>query len=316
MEEKIYDTIIVGTGPAGYTAAIYTRRYNMSTLVLGEEFGGQMNIDYDVENYPGFKRIKGIELMQKIHDHALSLGAEIEADIITEIKKDKIFTITGMTGKEYKAKTLILALGTKRRKLGIPGEEKFAGRGVSYCATCDSNFFKDKTVAVIGGGDSAFASAFILLKHAKKVYIIHRRDEFRAKPGIVNDMKLNTKVEFVMNANVKEILGENNVTKIITDSKDMSEIKLDGVFIDVGVIPNTELAKKVGVELDEENYIKVTPKQETNVSGIYAVGDVTNGSSGVKQMIVAAAEGAIAATSAFSQTRVCKNELKDGDCND
>jgi len=315
--KELYDTIIVGAGSAGYTAAIYSARYNLKTLILGEELGGQMNIDCEVENYPGFKKIKGSELMQKFENHAKDLGVQIEMDKVENIEKinNEKFKITTMFSIYY-SKNIILALGTKRRKLSIPGEKEFLGRGVSYCATCDGNFYKDKTVAVIGGGDAAFSSAFIMLKHAKKVYIIHRRDEFRAKPGIVNDMKLNTKVEFVMNANVKEILGENNVTKIITDSKDMSEIKLDGVFIDVGVIPNTELAKKVGVELDEENYIKVTPKQETNVSGIYAVGDVTNGSSGVKQMIVAAAEGAIAATSAFSQTRVCKNELKDGDCND
>jgi len=316
MVEKIYDAIIVGAGPAGYTAAIYTTRYNMSTLVLGEEFGGQMNIDYEIENYPGFKKIKANELMQKIHDHTLSLGAEIEADIITEIKHDNIFTLTGMTGKQYKAKTLILALGTKRRKLGIPGEEKFAGRGVSYCATCDSNFFKDKTVAVIGGGDSAFASAFILMQHAKKVYIIHRRDEFRAKPVVVDSMKLNSNVEFVMNTNVKEILGEKNVTKIKTDNPNRQEIEVDGVFIDVGVIPNTELMKKAGIHLDKSSYIQINSKQETNIAGIYAAGDITTGSAGIKQLIIAAAEGAIAANSAFTNTRECNHKLEGGDCND
>jgi len=255
--------------------------------------------------------------MQKFENHAKDLGVQIEMDKVENIEKinNEKFKITTMFSIYY-SKNIILALGTKRRKLSIPGEKEFLGRGVSYCATCDGNFYKDKTVAVIGGGDAAFSSAFIMLKHAKKVYIIHRRDEFRAKPGVVDSMKENPNVKFIMNANVKEIIGDNKVTKIKTDNPNRSEIELDGVFIDVGINPNTELAEKIGVELDQKNYIKVTPKQETNILGIYAAGDATNESANIKQLIVAAAEGAIAANFAFINTRECTHKLEGGNCDD
>lgn len=300
MVDKIYDVIIIGAGPAGYTAAIYTTRYNLSTLILGEEFGGQMNIDYEIENYPGFKKIKGSELMQKIHDHTQELGAEIEADIVTEIKKDKLITVTGMTGKQYKAKTLILAPGTKRKKLSIPGEQEFAGRGVSYCATCDSNFFKDKTVAIIGGGDSAFASALILLKHIKKLYIIDVMKDFIAKPSMQDQVKDNPNVTFIKGTKLLEISGDKSVNKIITDNPDYKEIELDGVFIEIGITPATKFLEKTGIEIDEQGYIKVNEKQETNIPGIFAAGDATTESNKVQQMIIAEAEAAIAANSLFN----------------
>ncbi len=315
IKEK-YDVIIVGAGGAGYTSAIYSARYNLKTLVIGEELGGQMNIDYEVENYPGFRKIIGRDLMKNFEEHAKDLGTEIIMDKVENIEKinDK-FKVTTMFSI-YHTTSIIVALGTKRRKLNIPGEKEFTARGVSYCATCDGAFYKDKTVAIIGGGDSAFASAFILLQHAKKVYIIHRRDEFRAKPGIVDQMKNNPKVEFVMNANVTEVIGDSKVNKIKTDSSDKPEIELDGIFIDVGVIPQIELPKKINLELDESGYIKVNPKQETNIEGIYAAGDITTESNKTKQLITAAAEGAIAAESAFEHNRKCKKRDESGECVD
>lgn len=297
--ENTYDTIIIGTGPAGYTAAIYTTRYNMSTLVLGEEFGGQMNIDYEVENYPGFKKIKGRELMQKIHDHAETLGAEIEADIANKItKENNLFKIETMMHKTYKSKTIILTPGTKRRKLNIPGEKEFAARGVSYCATCDSAFYKDKTVAVIGGGDSAFASATILLQHVKKLYIIDVMDHFIAKPSMIDQIKDNPKVKFIQSTTLKEIKGDKVVNKILTTNPEIPELEVDGVFVDIGVIPVTNFLKDF-TDLDEQSFIKVTSAQETNVKGVFAAGDCTTESNKVMQMVIAEGEAAIAAHSAF-----------------
>jgi thioredoxin reductase (NADPH) len=311
IKEK-YDVIIVGAGGAGYTSAIYSARYNLKTLIIGEELGGQMNIDYEVENYPGFKKIIGRDLMTKFEEHAKDLGTEVVMDKVENVEKlDNQFKITTLSSIYYTT-SVIVALGTKRRKLNIPGEKEFTARGVSYCSTCDGAFYKDKTIAVIGGGDSAFASAQILLQHAKKVYIIHRRGEFRAKPGVVDQMKNNPNVEFVMSANLTEILGDSKVTKIKLDTN--QEIELDGIFVDVGVIPQTELPKKMNLELDKSGYIQVNPKQETNVEGIYAAGDATTESNGTKQLVTAAAEGAIAATSVFEHNRKCKHRLPNGNC--
>ena len=312
--KELYDILIVGAGGAGYTAAIYSTRYNLKTILIGEEIGGQMNIDYEVENYPGFRKITGRDLMTHFADHAKDLGTEIVMDKVENVEKiDDKFKITTMFSVYY-ANSVIVALGTKRRKLNVPGEKEFTARGVSYCSTCDGAFYKDKTVAIIGGGDSAFASAFILLQHAKKVYIIHRRGEFRAKPGVVDQMKNNPKVEFVMNANVTEIIGDSGVTKIKTDNPDKSEIELDGIFVDIGVIPITDLSKKIGLEINKTGYIVVNPKQETNIKGIYAAGDITTESNGIKQLIVAASEGSIAATTAFENNRECKNKDQKGNC--
>jgi len=304
-----YDVFIVGAGGAGYTAAIYSARFNLKTIIVGEELGGQMNIDYEVENYPGFRKIVAKDLMVHFKSHAEDLGVEIVMDKVENIEKieEGLFKITTMFSIYY-AHSVILGLGTKRRKLNVKGEDHFVAKGVSYCATCDGAFYKDKTVAVIGGGDSAFASALILLQHAKKVYIIHRRDEFRAKPGLVDELRNNPNVEFVMKANVTEVFGDTKVTKITTDNPEKPEIELDGIFIDVGVIPAISLAKEAGVEVDEGNYIIVNPKQETNISGIYAAGDITTESNKIKQLIVACAEGAIAGESAFQYIRNCKKQ--------
>ncbi len=298
-----FDVLVIGAGGAGYTAAIYSARYNLKTVVIGEELGGQLNIDYEIENYPGFKKIVARDLMDKFKEHVESLGVNVIMDAVQEItKQNNLFKITTMFSIYY-AKTLILALGTSRRKLNVKGEAEFIARGVSYCATCDGAFYKDKVVAVIGGGDAAFASALILLQHAKKVYIVHRRDEFRAKPALVDQLRNNPRVEFVMNARVQEIKGSTKVESIVTDNPNYKEIKLDGVFIDIGTIPSTTLAKSLNVELDETGYIVVNSKQETNVEGVFAAGDITTNCNKLKQLIVACGEGALAATSAFEFLR-------------
>jgi thioredoxin reductase (NADPH) len=310
IEHKdVYDILVVGAGGSGYTAGIYSARYNLKTFMIAEEFGGQMNINYHVENYPGFRSIVAHELMDKFKEHAIDLGVELVLDEVISIEKSenkfKIMTKSHI----YYAYSVILALGTKRRKLNVKGEDNFVAKGVSYCATCDGAFYKDKVVAVIGGGDSAFASALILEQYAKKIYIIHRRDEFRAKPSMIDKLKNNPKIEFVMNTNVLEITGNNKVEKIKTDNPKNQEMLVEGIFIDVGVIPTTSLAKKIGIELDEADFIKVNEKQETNLEGIYASGDITTESNRLKQLIVACAEGAIAAESAFNYVKEKKQDV-------
>jgi thioredoxin reductase (NADPH) len=291
-----YDLIIIGGGPAGLTAAIYAVRYKLKTLLIAKELGGYMMESDRIENYPGFKKISGLELTEKMADQAKSLGAKIEEDEAIEIKKDKEFMVTTRNNK-FEAKTLIYALGTQRRKLNVPGEEQFLGKGISYCATCDGPFFKDKIVAVVGGSDAAAIAALQVAEHAKKVYIIYRKEKLRAEPYWVDQLEKNKKFEIICNANVKEIKGTGKLESISLDNG--KELKLDGLFVEIGSVPTVALAEKIGLELSEENYIKIHCDQSTNVSGIFAAGDITIGCNSMRQIITAAAEGAIAARAAY-----------------
>lgn len=306
-----YDVLIVGAGPSGYTAGIYSARYNLKTLIIGEEMGGQMDVDYDVENYPGFRKIRGRDLMAKIDEQTKDLGTEVVLDKVLRIEKvdETLFKVTTMFSIFY-SHSIILALGTKRRKLNVKGEDKLIAKGVSYCATCDGAFFKGKDVAIVGGGNSAFASALVLLQHVRKLYLIHRRSEFRANPALVDEVRERDNIEFITPANVTEVIGETEVEKITTDNLDYPEIKVEGIFIEVGTIPAMTLAKEVGVEVDETGYINVTKTQETNIKGIFAAGDITTESNKTKQVIVAAGEGAIASEAAFHYIRGIKKKLE------
>ncbi|HDD46346.1 MAG TPA: thioredoxin-disulfide reductase [Candidatus Aenigmarchaeota archaeon] len=298
-----YDVLIIGAGAAGYVAGLYAARYNLKTLIIGKEPGGLTNEAYVVDNYPGFKEIPGSELMNKFKEHAESFGAKITSFVdVVEIKKaGNSFTAKTESGEKISAKAIIFASGTKKRRLGVEGEERLMGRGVSYCATCDGPFFKDKVVAVVGGGNSAVTSAIMLTEYAKKVYLIHRRSEFRAVPVWVEKAKNNKKIELVLNATVQEILGKDTVEKIrIRQNGKDKELGVNGIFIEIGSVPNSDLARSIGVEVDERGYIKVNMDMSTNVEGVYAAGDVTTGSNGFEQIITASAEGAIAAESVFN----------------
>ena len=292
----MYDVIIVGGGAAGLTAAIYASRYKMNTLVIAKEIGGGIVNTHKVENWPGEKSISGIELMSKFEEQVRNLGVEIKEEEVRNIKKDKNFRVH-TDDNEYEGKTLILAMGTQRRKLNIKGEDKLSGKGVSYCATCDAAFFKDKTIAVIGGSDSAARAAQICLEYAKKVYIIYRQDRMRAEPALVEELEKNNKVEFIYNANVTEVIGNKFVEKVKLDID--KEVKLDGLFIEVGGTPAMVLATGLNIKTNEKGYITVDSEQKTNVPGVYAAGDITTGSGGFNQLVTAAAEGAIAAFSAY-----------------
>jgi thioredoxin reductase (NADPH) len=297
-----YDLIVIGGGPAGITTGIYAVRKNLKTLIIEKsEYGGTVNLTSEIENYPGFGRINGPQLAEKFHKHALDLGVKFVLDDIHTITKDgDKFKLKGWEG-EYIGKAIVLATGARHRKLGVKGEEEYTGKGVSYCAVCDAPFFKDKVIAIVGGGNTAIKDALYMSEICNKVYVIHRRDQFRADELDVERLKGRDNVEFVLNSTVSEIYGDNLVKGVKVNTKGGErDIPLDGVFIDIGEIPNSELAKQIGVELNERGYIKVNDNQETNVPGVYAAGDVTGS---LAQIVVAAAQGAIAAVSAYEYVR-------------
>jgi len=300
-KEKILDLIIIGLGPGGYTAGIYATRFNLNVLIVGEEPGGLASEIPHIENWPGEEKINGVELMEKMKNQYLKLGGQIKSTAIVKIEKKKeLFELTTVNNETLLSKTLILATGTKRRKLNVDGEQKFFGRGVSYCTTCDAPFFKGKTVAIIGGGNSACGGAMHLLQFASKVYLIHRREEFRAHPAVVEKLKTNN-CECIYNAKVKRIEGKLKVEKLIIEDISTGkerELEVDGIFVEIGQIPTTTLIKDLKVETDND-FIKVKEDMSTNVEGLFAAGDCTNGLNHMKQLITAAAMGAIAAESAY-----------------
>lgn len=297
----MYDLIIIGTGPAGYSAGIYSTRYGLKNLILGQEPGGMAATAHKVDNYPGFVSVSGLELMQKFNHHAQELGSEIKNETVQSLQKKQQYFEVLTTANTYQAKTLILAMGTQRKKMNIPGEEEFIGRGVSYCATCDAPFFKQKIVAVVGGGDAALQAAIQLAEIAKNVYLIYFDNELKAMPHWQNSAKKFKNIEYLNNNSLTQIKGNNAVNAIVlkTPYLDKPELKVDGVFIEIGAVPNSYLIKKLAVDADPRGYIKVDNKQATNVSGVFASGDISSNSSGFAQIITAAAEGALAAFSCY-----------------
>ncbi len=298
---EIYDVIIVGAGPAGLTAGIFALRRELKTLIISKDIGGQINLAHKIENYPCFLEISGMELAEKMRNHYEYLGGRMILDEVVEIKKrDNLFEVHTLYGKKFLTKTVILAIGRVHRYLGVPGEKELIGKGVSYCYTCDGPFFKNKVVAVVGGGDSAFRAAEFLSDIAEKVYLIHRRDSFRAEESIVKKVKEKSNVEFILNSVVKEIKGENKVESIIIENvktKEIREIKLDGVFIEIGFEVRSKMIGKIGITTNKRGEIVVDKNCSTNIKGIFAAGDCTDIEH--KQIITACAMGAIAALSAY-----------------
>jgi len=294
----MYDAIIVGAGPAGLTAALYTGRKKMKTLIISSDLGGQVNLTEHIENYPGVNPQPGFQLIQKFEENAKSFGAEFFFGKVTKIeKKDKIFYIT-TNKKTYQSKTLILAFGRVSRKLGISGEEKFFGKGISTCAICDAPFFKDKTVAVIGGGNSALDAALELTKFTKKIYLIHRREEFRGDELVLDKVRQNKKIEPILNSIPLEIKGNDFIQAILIKNlktKDQKEIPLNGIFLEIGYEVDNHLVKDL-VKTNKKNEIIIDNKCQTSQPGIFAAGDVTD--TPFKQVVIAAGEGAKAALQA------------------
>ncbi len=297
--EKTYDLIVLGGGPTAIGCAIYAARFAMDVLIVGKTFGGLIATTHIVENYPGITSISGQGLIDMFRDHMDSLSIPYISDEIRSIDKvDDHFELQSFFQK-FKSYSICVATGSDRRKLGIPGEEDFAGRGVSYCATCDGPFYKDKNVCVIGGSDSAAKEALFLSENTKKVYIIYRGDEIRAEPINKKRVYENDKIEIIYNTKIVEIKGDGTVKSVIFDNG--KEFEVDGVFIDIGSIPNSGLAKKIGVETNEKGEIKINRKSETNIPGIFAAGDVADAP--FKQAITGVSEGVIAAYSAFDYVK-------------
>lgn len=300
MESLKTDLIIIGAGPAGLTASIYASRYGVKNIVVGALTGGQVAESYLIDNYPGLEEISGAELTKKMLQHAEKYGVEIVPAEATLIEKDPGgFKAETTSGKKVIGRAVIFATGTQRKKLNAPGEENFYGKGVSYCATCDGFFQKNKNVAVIGGSDSAAGAAVYLSGIAKKVYLIYRKKEIRCEQYWKDLLKKAKNVEILTDTIVAEIAGSGKVESLKLNNLEATEkeIRISGVFIEVGAEPKTGLAKSLGVETDEAGYIKIKGNGATSVEGVWAAGDVTSGSDKLKQIITAASEGAIAARS-------------------
>ncbi|MFX1365673.1 MAG: NAD(P)/FAD-dependent oxidoreductase [Promethearchaeota archaeon] len=297
--EKTYDLIVLGGGPTAIGCAIYAARFAMDVLIIGKTFGGLIATTHLVENYPGITSISGQGLMDMFKDHMNSLNIPYISDEIRNIEKQDDYFVLQSFFQKFKAYSICIATGSERKKLGIPGEEEFAGRGVSYCATCDGPFYKDKVVCVIGGSDSAAKEALFLAQNTKKVYIIYRGDDIRAEPINKKRVLENDIIEIIYKTNVIEIIGDGNVRSVYFDNG--KQLEVDGVFIDIGSIPNSDLAKKIGVETNENGEILINRKSETNVKGIFAAGDVADAP--FKQAITGVSEGVIAAYSAFDYVK-------------
>jgi thioredoxin reductase (NADPH) len=302
--DKIYDLIVVGGGPTAIACAIYAARFAIDVLIIGKVFGGLIATTDIVENYPAISSISGQGLMDMFKDHMNSLEIPYISDEINDIQNAGAHFVLSSFFQKFKTRAICIATGSERRKLGIPGEEKFAGKGVSYCATCDGPFYKDKVVAVIGGSDSAAKEALFLAQNVNKVYIVYRREEIRAEPINKKRVYANNKIEIINNTNVVEIKGDSKVEQIIFDTG--SKLKIDGVFIEIGTIPNSELAKNLGVKINEKGEIIINRKSETDIPGVFAGGDVADAP--FKQAITGVAEGVIAAYSAFDYLKETKIE--------
>lgn len=296
MLEKEFDVVILGGGPAGFSAGIYTARGNVSTAILDVSMlGGQPSNYLELENYPAFMKIGGFELMEKFEEHADMFGVQKfpmqEIEVIDLVSYPKIIRTKEA---EFRAKSVIIATGAKPMKLGVKGEEEFIGRGVSYCAVCDGAFYKDKVVAIVGGGNSAVEEAIYLTKFASKVYIIHRRDELRADKIIQNRATKNEKIEFVLNSVVCEIQGQDLVNNLIlknTKTDEMFNLAVDGVFPYIGITPNIENISGQ-ITQDKAGFIITDETMKTSIDGVFAVGDVRK--TPLRQVITAASDGAIA----------------------
>lgn len=303
--DKVYDLIILGLGPTALGCAIYAARFDLDILLIGKEYGGLITTTHIVENYPGITSVTGTELMEMFRDHINSLEIPYITDEISKITKENEHYELKSFFQIFKARTICIATGSERKKLNIPGEQEYTGKGVSYCATCDGPFFKDKVVCVIGGSDSAAKEALFLANHAKKVYIIYRRDEIRAEPINKKRVFENEKIEIIYNTNITEIKGESNsVKRVIFDNG--KEFEVDGVFIEIGSIPSSDIVQNIGVKTNKTGEILINRKSETNIPGIYAAGDVADAP--FKQAITGVAEGVIAAYSAFDYLK--KTEIK------
>jgi thioredoxin reductase (NADPH) len=299
QQDDSYDVTIIGAGPAGMTAAVYAARANLKTVMIERGIpGGQMVNTEEIENFPSYETILGPDLSTKMFEHAKKFGAEYAYGDVKGIYEDGLYKVVEAGDKKIKTKTVIIATGTQYRKLGVPGESEFSGRGVSYCAVCDGAFFRNKELVVVGGGDSAVEEAIYLTRFASKVTIIHRRDSFRAQPILQKRAFENDKIEVVWNKTVEEIKGDSTVSAVVlkdVNTGNLSEWKCDGVFIYVGMNPLSEPFFNLGIT-DDSGYILTDNKMSTNIPGVFAAGDVRD--TVLRQIVTATGDGSVAAQSA------------------
>lgn len=309
--EKIYDIAILGAGPGGMTSAIYARRSGLDVLVIEKDkVGGALNATYEVANYTGFEKISGVGLAEKMYNHTKTLNTEYVFDEVKKVSVNgDIKTIECYKGT-YKAKALILGFGASVRKLNLDNERKFVGRGISYCATCDGKLFENKTVAIVGGGNTALEDCYFLSNLAKKVYLIHRRDEFRGDDILINQIKNKENIELVLNSVVTKLTGNEKLEQIEVTNKVTSKtqnLDLDGLFVCIGRGPDTEMIDGK-LTLSETGHIITDENMKTNIDGVYAIGDIRQ--CPLRQIVTACSDGAIAATKIFEYLKVLKGKQK------
>lgn len=316
--EELYDVVIIGGGPAGITAGIYSARYGLKTVLVTKYLGGHVTEAPLVDDYPGLPEIPGQDLVDRFVKHVNKYGIPVILDEAVNIyRKDPskpVWTIRLRSGREVQGYAVIIAVGSEKRKLGVPGEDELIGKGVSYCATCDGPLFKDKVVAVVGGGNSALISAIYLSKLASRVYLIHRREEFRAFKTYVDIASATPNITILKNTVVKEVIGRGKLEAIKIQnlkSEEVHEIKVDGLFVEIGLEPPVNFFKQIGLELDETGRAKVNVDRSTNLPGIYVAGDAAGGPYKYRfeQIITAAADGAIAADAACKYVCTVKHSL-------
>lgn len=308
-ETEERDLAIIGSGPAGLTASVYAARYKIDHVLIGELPGGLMTSSHKICNYPSETEITGMELTQKMADHVEALGVTHLLETVITITKDGDRFVVALTGgKTIKAKTVLLATGTKHKHLGLPDETRLTGKGISYCATCDAMFYRGKTVAVAGGSDAANTAALYLAEIAGKVYQIYRGKELRGETAWIDQIKKNPKIEVLFETNITELVGENKLESVRLDkpSAGADGLKLDGLFVEIGSDPDMTLIKELELETDAKGYIVTATDQTTSVPGVWAAGDITTNSDGFRQIITACSEGAIAAQSIFKQLQKTK----------
>jgi thioredoxin reductase (NADPH) len=296
---NIYDVLIIGGGPAGLTAAVYCARYKLNTKIITDSFGGTMSEAHKVCNFPAFTEVSGMDLTKKMIDQVKALDVEIDFDGVVDIQKDKEYFIVNCKSQAFKSKKIILAIGRKRRKLGLEREDELLGKGISYCATCDANFYKNKVVGVVGGSDAAVTAALLLSDIAQKVYLIYRKDKLRATPMWVDLLNKKENVEVLYNTEITKLVGEKKLEQVETTTKN---IEIDGLFVEIGSTPQKAFLEKINVDFDGGGYVVVDKDQKTNLFGVYAAGDATN-STELKQIVTACSQGAIAAHNIYKEIK-------------
>lgn len=290
-----YDLIIIGSGSAGLPAGMYASRYKIKNLVIGAQPGGALATSHKVENYPGIISASGKEIMDQFAEHATVSGSELLQDTVNEIQQIDGWFHIKTTNKEFTTRFVILATGNTYRKLGVPGEAEFLWKGVSYCATCDGMFFKGRDIVLVGWWNTALTEALYLSEICNKVYVVHRRDTFRAEDIWIEQAQKKDNIEFVLNEEVQEVTGGLFLEKVVLKSG--KELKADGFFVAIGSDPSTKLVEHLDPKMDDEGCLVVDARQESSVKGLYAAGDVTTNSNKFKQTIMSAAEGCLAADS-------------------